>query len=61
MKKYKRCLFPLLIGTALSVSMGLMLWVGFFFVFIPIGLSVSKSSINRMYSLQKICPAKAIA
>jgi len=41
MKNYKRCLFPLLIGTVLSVSMGLTIWVGFFFVFIPIGLSVS--------------------
>jgi polyferredoxin len=41
MKEYKRCLVPLLIGTVLSVSMGLMLWVGFFFVFIPIGLGVS--------------------
>jgi len=41
MKEYKVCFFPLLIGTVLSVSMGLTLWVGFFFVFIPIGLSVS--------------------
>jgi len=41
MKEYKRCIFPLLIGTILSVSMGLTMWVGFFFVFIPIGLSVS--------------------
>ncbi|MDR2718856.1 MAG: hypothetical protein LBB89_12455, partial [Treponema sp.] len=44
MKEYKRALYPLLVGTALSVSMGLMLWVGFFFVFIPIGLSVSIGS-----------------
>jgi len=35
------CIFPLLIGTILSVSLGLTIWVGFFFVFIPIGLSVS--------------------
>jgi polyferredoxin len=41
MKKYKWCLAPLLIGTVLSVSMGLTIWIGFFFVFIPIGLSVS--------------------
>jgi len=41
MNKYKRCFFPLLIGTVLSVSLGLTIWVGFFFVFIPIGLSVS--------------------
>jgi len=41
MKKYKRCLVPLLIGTVLSVSMGLTIWVGFFFVFIPIGLGVT--------------------
>jgi len=41
MKKYKRCIFPFLIGTILSVSMGLTMWVGFFFVFLPIGLSVS--------------------
>ena len=41
MKEYKRCIFPFLIGTILSVSMGLTIWVGFFFVFIPIGLSVS--------------------
>jgi polyferredoxin len=45
MKEYKRCLFPLLIGTVLSVSMGLTIWVGFFFVFIPIGLSISIGSI----------------
>ena len=41
MKKYIHCIYPFLIGTILSVSMGLMMWVGFFFVFIPIGLSVS--------------------
>jgi hypothetical protein len=41
MKKYQRCLVPLLIGIILSVSFGLMLWAGFFFVFIPIGLGVS--------------------
>jgi len=41
MKKYRRCFFPLLVGTVLSVSLGLTIWVGFFFVFIPIGLSVS--------------------
>jgi len=41
MKEYKRCFVPLLIGTVLSVSMGLTIWVGFFFVFIPIGLSIS--------------------
>jgi len=41
MKEYKRCIYPFLIGTILSGSMGLMMWVGFFFVFIPIGLSVS--------------------
>ena len=40
-KEYTHCLAPLLIGTVLSVSMGLTIWVGFFFVFIPIGLSVS--------------------
>jgi hypothetical protein len=32
---------PLLIGTVLSVTMGLTIWVGFFFIFIPIGLSIS--------------------
>jgi len=41
MKKYQCCFAPLLIGTILSVSLGLTIWVGFFFVFIPIGLSVS--------------------
>ena len=41
MKKYKRCFFPFLIGTVLSVSLGLTIWIGFFFVFIPIGLSIS--------------------
>jgi len=41
MKKYLHCIFPFLIGTALSVSLGLTIWVGFFFVFIPIGLSIS--------------------
>jgi len=41
MKKYLKCFVPLMIGTALSVSMGLTIWVGFFFIFIPIGLSVS--------------------
>jgi len=41
MKEYKRCIFPFLVGTILSVSMGLTIWVGFFFVFIPIGLSIS--------------------
>ena len=41
MKKYLDCIFPFLIGTALSVSLGLTIWVGFFFVFIPIGLSIS--------------------
>jgi polyferredoxin len=41
MHKYISCIIPLLIGTALSVSMGLTIWVGFFFVFIPIGLSIS--------------------
>jgi polyferredoxin len=34
-------LIPLFIGAILSISMGLTLWVGFFFVFIPIGLSIS--------------------
>jgi len=41
MNKYKRCIYPFLVGTILSVSMGLTIWVGFFFIFIPIGLSVS--------------------
>ncbi|GBU29021.1 4Fe-4S ferredoxin [Treponema sp. R8-4-B8] len=41
MKKYIECIFPFLIGTVLSVSMGLTIWVGFFFVFIPVGLSMS--------------------
>jgi len=41
MKKYIHCIYPFLIGTILSVSLGLTIWVGFFFVFIPIGLSVS--------------------
>ena len=41
MKKYIHCIFPFLVGTALSVSMGLTIWVGFFLIFIPIGLSVS--------------------
>jgi polyferredoxin len=34
-------LIPLFIGTILSLSMGFTLWAGFFFVFIPIGLSIS--------------------
>jgi len=41
MKKYIESIFPFLIGTVLSVSLGLTIWVGFFFVFIPIGLSIS--------------------
>jgi ferredoxin-type protein NapH len=41
MKKYLDSIFPFLIGTALSVSLGLTVWVGFFFVFIPVGLSIS--------------------
>jgi ferredoxin-type protein NapH len=41
MKKYLDSIFPFLIGTVLSVSLGLTIWVGFFFVFIPIGLSIS--------------------
>jgi len=41
MKEYKRCIVPFLIGTVLSVSLGLTIWIGFFFVFIPIGLSIS--------------------
>jgi polyferredoxin len=41
MKRYVNCIVPLLIGITLSVSMGLTIWIGFFFVFIPIGLSVS--------------------
>jgi polyferredoxin len=44
MNNYKQCLVPLLIGTVLSVSLGLTIWVGFFFVFIPIGLSISIGS-----------------
>ncbi|WP_461246064.1 4Fe-4S binding protein [Treponema sp. R6D11] len=43
MKKYLHCLIPLLIGTTLSVSLGLLDWVGFFFIFIPIGISLSVS------------------
>ena len=34
-------LIPLFIGTVLSLSLGLTIWKGFFFVFIPIGASVS--------------------
>jgi polyferredoxin len=41
MKEYRHCLVPLLIGAVLSVSMGLLMWAGFFFVFFPIGLSIS--------------------
>ena len=43
MKKYidPFCVFPLLVGTILSISLGLTIWNGFFFVFIPIGLGVS--------------------
>jgi len=41
MKKYIHCIIPLLIGTILSISMGLTIWIGFFLVFIPIGLSIS--------------------
>jgi len=41
MKKYIESIYPFLIGTVLSVSLGLTIWVGFFFVFIPIGLSIS--------------------
>jgi len=44
MKEYKSCFVPLLIGTVLSVSMGLTIWVGLFFVFIPVGLSMSIGS-----------------
>ena len=34
-------LIPLFIGTVLSLSLGLTIWTGFFFVFIPIGASIS--------------------
>jgi polyferredoxin len=44
MKEYIHCFFPFLVGTILSVSLGLTIWVGFFFVFIPIGLSISIGS-----------------
>lgn len=41
-------LIPLLFGTTLSLSLGLTIWLGFFFVFIPIGASISLGSfINR--------------
>ncbi|MDR1836222.1 MAG: 4Fe-4S binding protein [Treponema sp.] len=49
MKKYMHCLVPLLIGTVLSASMGLTIWVGFFFVFLPIGLSISIGSFIGVY------------
>jgi len=49
MKEYMRCLFPLLIGTTLSVSLGLTIWVGFFFVFIPVGMSISIGSFLSLY------------
>jgi polyferredoxin len=39
--QYLSCLIPLFIGVALSISMGLTIWIGFFFVFLPIGLSIS--------------------
>jgi len=42
-------LIPLFIGTILSVSMGLSLWSGFFFVFIPIGLSISIGQFVNYY------------
>jgi len=39
--KKGRLIIPILIGTVLSLSLGLTIWTGFFFVFIPIGLSIS--------------------
>jgi polyferredoxin len=44
MRKNFSYLIPLFIGTTLSVSLGLSIWIGFFFVFIPIGLSISLGS-----------------
>ncbi|MDR0605600.1 MAG: 4Fe-4S binding protein [Bacteroidales bacterium] len=41
LKQYLHCLILLFIGIVLSFSMGLSRWIGFFFVFIPIGLSIS--------------------
>jgi polyferredoxin len=40
-KNISNCLIPLFIGVVLSLSLGLSIWVGFFLVFIPLGLSVS--------------------
>jgi polyferredoxin len=46
----KGILIPLFIGIILSVSMGLTLWVGFFYVFIPIGLSIFIGQIVSHYN-----------
>jgi polyferredoxin len=40
-KQFLPVLIPLFFGTALSLSLGLTIWLGFFFVFIPIGFSIS--------------------
>jgi polyferredoxin len=46
----KGILIPLFIGIILSVSMGLTLWPGFFFVFIPIGLSIFIGQLVSYYN-----------
>jgi polyferredoxin len=46
----KGILIPLFIGIILSMSLGLSLWIGFFFVFIPIGLSISTGNFIGYYS-----------
>jgi polyferredoxin len=43
-------LIPLFIGTVLSISLGLTIWTGFFFVFIPIGASISLGSFVNKYN-----------
>ena len=50
MKKVMRCLIPLFIGTTLSLILGLNLWIGFFFVFLPIGLSITIGSFIGTYN-----------
>ena len=42
-------LIPLLMGTVLSTILGITIWKGFFFVFIPIGASISLGILINIY------------
>ena len=48
-RQFLAIIIPLLIGTTLSLSLGLTIWKGFFFVFIPIGFSISLGTFINIY------------